>query len=40
MKLKAIAVIGVTLSLAVGWIPPAQAQYAVIDVRAIAQLII
>jgi len=40
MKLKAIAVIGLVLSLAIGWIPRAQAQYPVIDIRAIAQLII
>jgi type IV secretion system protein VirB5 len=39
MKLKRIAVIGLILSIAFGGIPPAQAQFAVIDVGAINQLI-
>jgi len=39
MKLKATLVIGLLLCIGVAWTPPAQAQYPVIDVRAIAQLV-
>ena len=39
MKLKRIAVIGLILCIAVGGNPPAQAQWAVVDVGAITQLI-
>jgi type IV secretion system protein VirB5 len=39
MKLKRIAVIGLILSMAFGGNPPAQAQWAVVDVGAITQLI-
>jgi type IV secretion system protein VirB5 len=40
MKFKAIAIIGLTLSGALAFAPPAKAQWAVIDVGAITQLII
>src|SRR5580658_9688824 len=40
MKLKAIAVIGLTFCGALAFTPPAQAQWAVIDVGAITQLLI
>ena len=40
MKRKRIAMIGLILCIGVGWNPPAQAQWAVIDVGAITQLII
>jgi type IV secretion system protein VirB5 len=40
MKLKGIAVIGLILCVTVGWNPPAQAQFAVIDIGAVTQLLI
>ena len=39
MKRKATAMISLILCIGVGWNPPAQAQYPVIDVGAIAQLV-
>ncbi len=39
MKRKSTAMIGLILCIGVGWNPPAQAQYPVIDVSAIAQLV-
>jgi type IV secretion system protein VirB5 len=40
MKLKRIAAISLLLCIGVAWNPPAQAQWAVIDVGAITQLLI
>src|SRR6266704_714432 len=40
MKPKRIAVIGLILCIAVEAIPPAQAQFAVIDIGAITQLLV
>jgi type IV secretion system protein VirB5 len=40
MKLKGMAAIGLLLCIAFGAIPPAQAQFAVIDIGAITQLLI
>src|ERR1700688_5050146 len=40
MKLKGIAVISLLLGIAFGANPPAQAQFAVIDIGAITQLLI